>query len=294
MLNGTGIAINLRLYKSNLKTKAMKTFYSILGLIILLVVVQPAFSQDRIHKKNSEIIDCKVKEIGMDEIKYSLPDYPADLLFAIDKDNVEKVTFENGKEMFFEREISNPENYLDNRRNALKVDFLSPLTGNTTIYYERSLKPGRSLEAGIGIVGLGIDPNDRNPAGFFTKFGAKFIKSPDFYLRGMRYAHILKGAYVKPELTIGYYARDYDYWYEDIYWEEPGTKRDKVVNGAILLNVGKQWVFDNSYMIDFFFGVGYGFDSGDYEEGYHYSFVKAPDEFPISFSAGLKMGWLFK
>jgi hypothetical protein len=282
----------------------MKTLYSVLGLFIMLIIAQPALSQDQIHKKNQEIINCKVKEIGMDEIKYVLPDYPDDLLFAIDKDNVEKIVFENGKEMAFQREISNPDNYLDNKRNALKVDFLSPLTGNTTFYYEHSLKPGRSIEAGLGIIGLGIDPNDRNPAGFFTKFGAKFIKSPDFYLRGMRYAHVLKGAYVKPEFSIGYYARDYESWFWiDDNWgghETYSVERKSIVSAAILLNVGKQWVFDNSFLVDFFFGVGYGFDSrneDDYyydNDGYHYGFIMADKTVPISFSAGLKMGWLFK
>ena len=59
--------------------------------------------------------------------------------------------------------------------------------------------------------------------------------------------------------------------------------------------MGKQWVFDNSFLVDFFFGVGYGFDSNnDNEEGYQFSHVTASEEVPISFSAGLKMGWLFK
>jgi len=274
----------------------MKLFYSMLGLISFLILAQPVISQDQIHKKNKEIIQCNVKEIGMDEIKYTLPEYPSDLLFAIDKDNVEKILFDSGKEIFFQLEISNPDNYLDNRRNAIKVDFLSPLTGNTTFYYERSMKPGRSLEMALGIVGLGINVSEINAAGFFTKFGAKFIKSPDFYLRGMRYAHILKGGYVKPEITIGYYSRDYDNWYDDgFYGYNYSTERKDVVTGAILLNVGKQWVFDNSFLVDFFFGVGYGFDSrNDNDGGYHFSHVSASDEVPISFSAGLKMGWLFK
>lgn len=275
-------------------TTTMKTKLSTLTLLILFFWAPSALAQDQIHKKNDEVLECKVKEIGMDEIKYTLPDYPPDLLFAIDKDNVEKVIFSNGKELTFRKEISNPDNYLDNRRNALKVDFLSPLTGNTTFYYERSLKPGRSIEAGLGIIGLGVDVDDRNAAGFFVKFGAKFIKSPDFYLRGMRYAHILKGAYVKPELTLGYYARDYDVWYDPYYYGYPSTERRNNFNGALLLNVGKQWVFDNSFLVDFFFGIGYAFDTEDYEEGYHYSFVMASEEVPISFSAGLKMGWLFK
>lgn len=274
----------------------MKTMYALLGLIFFLILAQPVLSQDQIHKRNDEIIQCKVKEIGMDEIKYALPDYPADLLFSIDKNNVSKVVFENGQEMTFQVELSNPENYTDNKKNVIKVDFLSPLTGNTTFYYERSIKPGRSLEAGLGIIGLGIDVGERNAAGFFTKFGMKFIKSPDFYLRGMRYAHILKGGYVKPELTLGYYAMDREiYYYDGFYNGNYSEERQNVITGAILLNVGKQWVFDNAFLVDFYFGIGYGFDStNDYDEGYHFGFLMPGEDVPISFSAGLKLGWLFK
>ena len=203
----------------------------------------------------------------------------------------------NGKELTIQQEMSNPENYLDNKKNALKVDFLSPLTGNTTLFYEHSIRPGRSLEAGLGIIGLGLDPGDINPFGAFIRFAPKFIKSPDYYLRGMRYAHILKGTYVKPEILLGYYARDFEDWYWDGYYENYRNERKNVFTGAILLNVGKQWVFDNAFLLDFYFGLGYGFDNLDdsyYHEGYHFGFVKVANDVPISFSAGLKIGGLFK
>lgn len=272
----------------------MKITSILLGLISLLILAPPVIAQDQLHKKNKEVIQCKVKEIGMDEIKYSLPDYPPDLLFSIDKDNVEKVIFENGQEMEFQKEISNPANYLDDYRNAIKVDFLSPLTGNTTFYYEHSRKPGRSLEAGLGIIGLGINVGDWSAKGAFIKFGPKFIKSPDFYMRGMRYSHILKGGYIKPEITLGLYSRKFSEWEDDGYYGNYVDSRKNVFMGAILLNVGKQWIFDNSFLVDFYFGVGYGFDSGDQEEGYHFGFVMASEDVPISFSAGLKIGGLFK
>lgn len=275
----------------------MKFFCTILGSVIILIMSQPAISQDQIIKKNKDTIPCKVREIGMDEIKYSLPEYPTDLLFSIDKENVDRIVFGNGQEMTFQHELTNPDNYLDNKRNAIKVDFLSPLTGNTTLYYERSIRPGRSIEASLGLIGLGKNVGEYNASGVFLKFGPKFIKSPDFYLRGMRYAHVLKGTYVKPELTLGYYARTFENWFYDGYMENYRKERKSVFSGAILLNVGKQWVFDNSFLVDFFFGVGYGFDSiGDeyFDDNYHFSFIKVDDEIPLSFSAGLKMGGLFK
>lgn len=156
-------------------------------------------------KNNNEQIKCKIREIGLDVIKYNLPEYSNDVLFAIAKDDIVKIIFENGKELEFQKDMSNPEFYTANKKNILKIDFLSPLTGNTTFAYERSLQPGRSIEASLGIIGLGIDPGNRNQEGAFVKLGYKFIKDPDFYLRGMRYAHILKGGYIKPEVAFGFF-----------------------------------------------------------------------------------------
>ncbi|MBN2173077.1 MAG: hypothetical protein JW731_03030 [Bacteroidales bacterium] len=269
----------------------MKTRVLLLPFVLILSFSLSSFGQDQIHKKNNEVINCKIKEIGMDEIKYTVPDYPQDVLFTIDKDKVLKIVFENGQELFFQQEMTNPENYVDNKKNAIKIDFLSPLTGNTTFAYEHSLKPGRSIEATLGIIGLGADPNDYDPAGVFIKFGPKFIKSPDFYLRGMKYAHILKGGYIKPEFSIGYYSR---YFYEYNYYYDEEKVRDNVVNATIMLNIGKQWIFDNSFLVDFYFGVGYGFDSNDWATEYHYSHITADEDVPLSFGAGLKIGWLFK
>jgi hypothetical protein len=275
----------------------MKKVKIITGLTILFLIGLTAHSQDLIIKKNNDTLNCKVKEVAMDEIKYSLPDFPSDVLFSIDKDAVQKVVFVNGQELIIKTEMTNPENYVDNKKNAIKIDFLSPLTGNTTFGYERSIKPGRGLEATLGIIGLGTDPGDYDPRGAFVKFGMKFIKSPDFYLRGMRYAHILKGAYIKPEIQFGYYSRLNDVFYEDPYYGYYSYEWEREDNFtmAILLNIGKQWVFDNSFLVDWYAGVGYGFDSNnnDYFE-YHYSFVNIDEDVPLSFTAGLKIGFLFK
>ena len=64
----------------------MRVKYLILSIISLLLISGCICAQDKIHKRNQEIIDCKIKEIGTESIKYNLPDYPEDVLFAIDKD----------------------------------------------------------------------------------------------------------------------------------------------------------------------------------------------------------------
>ncbi len=272
-------------------------------ILVVIIFTISAFStlsaQDKIFPKTDEVILCKIKEIGLEEIKYLLAEYSDDVLFAIAKDDIEKIVFENGKEMTFENSLVNPANYLNNRKNALKVEFLSPLTGNTTFGYERSLKPGHSIEGEIGIIGLGIDPAYENPGGVFFRFGYKFIKSPDFYLRGMRYAHLLKGSYIKPMITLGFFSREQDYYYES--WDDYGyyggyygsSEKESNVSGAIQLILGKQWVVDNVFLIDFYAGLGYGFSNNYNGSNYYYSHLIMDQEFPLSVSAGLRMGFLW-
>jgi len=266
-------------------------------MLVLLITATTLSAQDMILKKNNEIIHCKIKEVGLDEIKYQLPDYPADVIFSIDKDKLTKVIFENGKELEFQKEMTNPVNYEDNKKNALKIDFMSPISGNTTLYYERSLKPGRSVEAGIGLIGLGIQRDEESAAGLFLKGGYKFIKDPDFYLRGMRYAHVLKGSYVKPELMFGFYNRNYTQHHWDSWYNyNPVRKSETVVSGAIQIVFGKQWVFDNAFLVETYNGIGYGFTSmnRDNFNPYHYGYSVGGGKFPFSYSYGLKIGFLYK
>jgi len=262
---------------------------TIMVLLLALFASVTAFSQDQIIKKNKEIINCKIKEVAIDEVKYLLPDFQPDVFFTIEKSKVSKIIFENGQEIEITNELDNPDNYSDQKRNALKVDFLSPLTGNMTFSYERSLKPGRSIEAGLGIIGLGIDPNNIYQRGAFVKFGMKFIRTPDFFLRGMRYAHILKGGYFKPEIMFGYYSQDEN---GSTYEYPPSDGRKSVLSGGIQLLLGKQWIMDDAFLVDLFVGMGYGFD--DDGGGYHYGYAVVGNGVPLSFSAGLKIGFLFK
>ena len=266
-----------------MKTKSL--FLTLISIFLLTGIVQ---SQDKIFKKNQEVIECKVTEIGTDYVKYFLPDYPDDVLFSIDTDKIRKIVFASGKEKYFIDELKNPENYADNKKNALKVDFISPLTGNTTFAYERSLKPGRSIEATLGIIGLGININDLNQAGAFMKFGYKFLKSPDYYFKRMRYGHLLKGSYVRPEIGFAYYSYNTQ---PDFYGGD--RERKSVLTMALHLIIGKQWVFDDAFLVDFFVGIGYGF-SDDGQPQYSYGYVVSAPEVPVSATAGLRIGMLFK
>ena len=118
----------------------------------------------------------------------------------------------------------------------------------------------------------------------------------------MRYAHILKGAYVKPEIFVGSYVetRKYDAYYN--FYSNPSTQvtpEYTVTFGGIHLAFGKQWVFNNVFLVDNFVSLGYCFDNIPDSENYYftetnlYGTEKFTHESPFSISAGLKIGVLF-
>lgn len=262
-------------------------------LILLLSTLSLTLSaQDRIIKTTKDTIVCQIKEIGDDEIKYTQKDFRGDLIFGIDKNKVSRVIFSDGKELTFKDSMYDPAKYEKQNKNALKVGFLSPLFGATSFTFEHSLKPGASIEATLGIIGLGDDINDESSSGLYLKFGYKFIKSPDFYLKGMQYSHILKGAYIRPEVSFATYsAVPHNYNYNN-----PGVvagNKETVTMFAIMLNTGKQWVVNDRFLIDWFIGAGYGFGDSQNSNGFRFAFAGGGSDTKFVISSGLRIGVLF-
>lgn len=278
-------------------------------LFLLLFIGSSIIAQDKIYKKNEEVIECKVTEIGEDEVKYTSIE-TGDVIYVIDKDRIEKIVFGTGKELVFSHRMDNPELYANQKKNAFKAGMFSPLSGATSLSYERSLKPGRSAEVSLGLIGLGRKINNDDPVGGYLKLGYKFIMTPDFEIKGMKYSHLLKGWYFKPELSFALYQKNisvsqpYNPYYP--YSQPSITQRKDVVAGALMLNFGKQIIMSDAFLVDIFVGVGYGIDnlsSKDYSaypndynyqtEEYHYGFI-ITGEIPIALSFGFKVGFLTK
>lgn len=263
---------------------------SIIFLLSFLAI--NAFSQDKIIKKTGSVINCKVTEIAADEVKYYYSENPK-LIFGIDKVLVEKIEFSTGEVIVMENNtFKNPEYYASQHRHALKLNFVSPLIGTTELVYEQSVKPGKSWETALGIIGLGFDPQDYNPRGVFGKFAFKIMKDPDFYIQRMHYAHILKGGYIAPEIALRYMLFDSDDYYYYYGANNTGTIRKENFAVAVMLKFGKQWVFDDSFLVDIFSGIGYGFGGDDYDI-LNYGFIVGDEEVPIAFTSGIRIGWVF-
>lgn len=266
------------------------SFTVFLMFLTIVLVAQNRFS-DKMIKRNGEVIVCEIREIGDDEVKYVLESYRSDVVFGIDKNKVEKIVFADGREIKFSDSMFGFENYEQQRRNAFKFNFFSPLAYATAFSYEHSLKPGRSIEAGIGLIGVGKRPEGYRASGVFLNAGYKFIKDPDFYVKGMRYAHVLKGAYFKPELAFSTYSYSNRTYFGNNVVTEPDIN---VTMAAVILNVGKQWVYSDRFLIDWYIGAGYGFGKNDEtDNSRHFAFIGGTNDTPLVLNAGFRVGFLF-
>jgi len=271
----------------------MKKIYFIMLFINTLSIT--GFAQDRIIKITNDTIKCQVKEIGDDEVKYTQKDFRGDLIFGIDKNKVSRIIFSDGKEMTFKDSMYDPAKYEKQHKNALKVGFLSPLFGATSFTFEHSLRPGDSWEATLGIIGLGSDITGNSPSGVYLKFGYKFIKSPDFYLKGMQYSHLLKGTYIRPEISFASYNVKPSLFYENIGSPDLGSNgsTEKNTSFALMLNFGKQVVLRDKFLIDWFVGVGYGFGKLYQDQSFRFAYIGGNSSSPFAITSGLRIGILF-
>ena len=287
----------------------------IYGIIILLLAGFNSFSQDRIFRKNGEVLKVKITEIGVSEIKYKLFEEPEGPVYAIEKERLLKIVLENGRTEAYKTNLKDPELYIEQSKHAIKFNFLSPLFGHTWLAYEKSLKPGRSLELSLSLIGLGkdissddyyYDPStnmshqySRNSAGAAVGFGYKFIRTPDFFSNtSVRFAHLLQGSYLKPVVYTGIYRENFIVEKGNIVTKE----KKSIVYGTMMLELGKQWVVDNKLVLDMFFGFGYSLDNlrntqywnsySDEYSAYHFTHMKIGRSPGLALNTGFKIGLL--
>jgi len=283
-------------------------------LFFALCMTQILYGQDQIFKKDGNKIICKIKEIGLSEVKYYNQDNLQGPLYSISKEQVHMIVFENGKKEVFNvnEDLKNKDNYPGQLTKAFKLNFLSPLIGYSEFSFEKLNAVGKSYEISLGIIGLGknnlldynyatsINETKKNQFGVFVSGGYKFSKLPDFLFGRTRFTHVMQGAYIKPVLYLGTYSENRVAYKASSQYT---IEKQQVNFGALHLEFGKQWVFNDKVLLDGFWGIGYGFDnkleSNSYTNSntstaYNYANTRLGKSPGLSFSFGVKLGILVK
>lgn len=275
---------------------------SLLIIAICILTGLSGLAQDKIYKKDKSIIKCKVVDIGLIEVKYLESDLDDGPTISVAVDDLIKVVLSSGRVIEFKNPLTDPDSYVDDKKKAIKIHFLSPLSEHLAFSFEKSMKPGRSFESTIGFIGVGFDTNiDSKSSGVALSGGYKFMRTPDFYTQRYKYAHILKGSYIKPEFLLSAYHNEYSNYFFNTPTPQLAMLEQDIVAGALIINIGKQVIYDNFFVVDYSFGLGYGFSNQgnrDFAEtggwrSNHYGFVLGDKSSPIAASFKIKIGILW-
>lgn len=290
----------------------MKT-KNVLSILIILFCSSSLFAQDIIRTKR-DTIRGKVEEIGIDEIKYHDFSNMTGPLIVIEKKDVIEITYENGTKTFFApdpyavgKEVS-----IRNKTHSVKFEFFSPLTNDLAFGYETMIKVGTNLELKAAIIGPGFGQNTDKASGVFVKAGVKFLTSPTYVSKGVKYAHGLRGPYFKPELIINTYTKDYTYTNYNYNYNPPynyaySTEKVRYTNVGINIIFGIQHVLGNIITLDYYSGLGYAWHKSsvksstypyvvyddNFDELYSYSHLYFGKNFPLMITGGVTIGVLF-
>lgn len=139
-------------------------------------------------------------------------------------------------------------------KNAVKVTFLSWITGSTKLSYERAFAPHQSGEICASLIGAGFDKFGNHPRGYTLRYGHKF------FVAGNE-GDGLKGVYLRPEVI-----------YSTYYYNQGLTgERTLARMGTLLATAGYQTHFGR-FIVDAWAGLGPALGTPA-ETGYHHGFA---------------------
>lgn len=286
----------------------MKNYILKISFLFLLSAVSfSAMAQDTIFKKDKTKIYAKIFEVNQDDIKFKDFDNLDGPTFVLEKTEIEKIVFNNGRIMYMTIDPYSVAGDVEvrNKTRVVKFEFFSPLTDDIAFGYEFMYKVGINVEAKIGIIGIGTNPDAVPARGAFIKIGPKFLLGSDYVQPGMKYAHGMRGRYLKPEISMSIFSRTETNYYSS---SSLATTQDvKYGNYGISLVYGRQVILGKTMTIDWYFGLGYAFQTVQSNDNvlsiYDQSYYEAPTYVyggwyggkyaPILISTGITLGYLF-
>ncbi len=244
-------------------------------LFLSLFALKASAQSDTLVTRKSERIPCKITEIGEDEIKYKKANNLEGPVYSTHKNKLREMIFANGtRELITQDEMavdqkSTPE--LLNETRAFKVEPFTPFMNHICVGYEQMLKVGTNVEVKLGYIYNGLNTNfnsgiysyNRNRVygiGGYAKGGIKFMLGQDFVMRGMRYAHPLKGRYVR--FDVDFVSVKYSgvsrYLYSPYYSpsNQPVSTDITNMSGGIFITYGRQFVLGDILTLDYYVGIG--------------------------------------
>lgn len=268
----------------------------LLLLVLLSICGGNLYAQDLIIRTNNDTLRAKVLDLGPTKIKYRVGNTRNAPVMEIYKNEVKEIVFESGSRLVvvYNRYEVPQDLFVEERKAAFKVDFLSSLFNHYTIGYERKWKNETNLEFKLGYIGPGISTAIREGRGYLVKAGIKFVWPEEQIMKGLRFTNAFNGKYLRPEIIFNQYSQA----------DESYPNRLYFTNAVINLCFGRQHVFRNKVMLDYYAGFGYGYQANNYRASstydrdavdlnYVYSHIFLGRNLPLVVSGGMMIGFCF-
>jgi len=308
-----------------------KTF---LTSILLCLFVTVNAQSDTLYTKKQQKIICKIVEIGELDIKYKRVELLDGPTYVINRLNIIKYTLANGYTEIIvadELSIENEHGNIIKNRTVIKISPFSPVNNQITFAYEKVLRVGTNLDIELGYSNSNLTKNQditgsmRNVfnSGFYVKPGVKFFLGQDYSVRGLKYAHPLKGRYIRLDLAFSYLN------YENLKRTEPVRNPNTPYYSSTtytivtdvqsfsyggFVNYGRQFILGNALTLEYYVGVGFTgqsntYSNNDYKKtiysGYNYfnrnddaknianyhGFFRSPN-LGLSVTGGFRIGYI--
>jgi hypothetical protein len=255
-------------------------------LCLFMVLLLTGYSQsDTLHLKGSKKIPCKITEIGETEIKYKSPDNLDGPVYVVALSKVYKYTLAIGTSVIVtpdELLIENQHNEIMSARSVIKIHPFSFVNNQISMAYEQVIKMGTNLDVEVGYINNSIMPNTSSGnfytstgktaplTGFYLKPGVKFLLGQDYSLKGMKYAHPLKGRFLRLDVVFSYMnyqnvassvgsptvVQSPNYPYTQTVTATNRNSDINILGYGGMINYGRQFILGNIMTFEYFVGVG--------------------------------------
>lgn len=270
----------------------------ILTSLLVFFVAMANSQTDTLYTKKHQKIACKITEIGEFDIKYTKDGIPNGPVYVINKSTVLKYTLANGyTELIVPDEMSIENEHADiiKNRRAIKINPFSAVNNQFSFSYEKVIKVGMNLDVELGYVNNSLNerpiiannslnyqyynhygyysPQPPFYTGAYVKPGVKFFLGQDYSVKGLKYAHPLKGRYIKLDLAFSYLNFQNVKRVEDIVtstWPNYGVATTTISTNIStfayggFVNYGRQFILGNILTLEYYVGVGFTGQSNSY------------------------------
>jgi hypothetical protein len=259
------------------------------------------------------VIKAKILEMGAEEIKYKLYSNPDGPVMTVKKKDVDNVKID-GQVVYEKKEdpMSVSNNSIQDRTSTFKFYFFSPLANHIDVGYEWMNKPGFNWDVALGIIGPGVSSTEnRKGKGVFLRGGPKFLlgSSADVVTEDTkdRYAHPLRGKYIKVEMILSAFSSVNHMDSIPFYQTYPYTGgkieyKNQYQSLTLDIQYGRQYIFGNTMTLAWFAGIGYSFEGKTSTLSYkykdrefdlaRYSHTYFGKNFPMIFTWGVTVGYI--